>query len=106
MPTKKKSNIRKRTVRKKAIRRTPKRLSHTLYAYVEPVNGKYARVFGKRKFKSFSNYLDWLIALDRKYHFSTKTWGKKKISKRIVKGSNVVALPKRKTSTEVSSKAA
>lgn len=57
-------------------RRTPKRLSHTLYSYVEPINGKYARTFGKESFGSFSNYLDILIAADRKNGY-TKQFIKK-----------------------------
>lgn len=54
----------------KTTRRTPKRLSHTLYSYVAPVNGEYARTFGKKKFGSFSNYVDVLITLDRQNKFS------------------------------------
>lgn len=64
----------KKVTGKEVNRRTPKRLSHTLYSYVEPTNGLYARKFGKQKFGSFSNYVDVLIAADRAEHFSTKWW--------------------------------
>lgn len=50
-------------------RRLPKRLSHILYAYAEPVNGKHAREYGKKHFGSFSAYVDALIAADRKEKF-------------------------------------
>lgn len=56
----------------KVSRRTPKRLSHTLYSYVEPINGKWARNYGKEHFGSFSAYLDILIAIDRKSGYTAK----------------------------------
>lgn len=66
-----------KTSKKTGARRQPKRLSHTLYSYVEPVNGRYARTFGKRNFGSFSSYIDRLIAADRQTHFAEKYWAKK-----------------------------
>lgn len=74
-------------------RRTPKRLSHTLYSYVEPANGKYARSYGKKWFGSFSSYVDKLISMDRKMRFSAKfikgskaTKGTKVAKLHVVKG--------------------
>lgn len=66
---------------KKTVRRTPKRLSHTLYSYVEPNNGEYAREFGKKYFGSFSAYIDVLITEDRQNHFSAK-WMKAPVTKK------------------------
>lgn len=60
---------------KKADRKIPKVLNFTLYTYVEPVNGKYAKVQGKKKFGSFSAYVNQLIAKDRgakTFHKSVK----------------------------------
>lgn len=72
---------RKTSRKTKAVRRrTPKRLSHTLYSYVEPINGRYARSYGKRNFGSFSNYVDVLIAADRKLDFASK-WAKTLLEK-------------------------
>lgn len=50
----------------KKPRRAPRRLSHTLYVYSEPVNGEFARDYGRKNFGSFSAYVDALIAADRK----------------------------------------
>lgn len=57
---------------KKRVRKNPRILTETLYSYVQPVNGDYARSFGKKKFGSFSAYVDVLIAADRRDHFSQK----------------------------------
>jgi hypothetical protein len=62
----------------KVARKTPKTLSHTLYSYVTPTNGQYARNYGKRTFGSFSKYVDILIEIDRKAHFTQKLWQKTK----------------------------
>lgn len=51
---------------KTKVRRTPKRFSTTLYAYVTPENQAFAQGWGRKNFKSTSNYLDTLITLDRK----------------------------------------
>jgi hypothetical protein len=66
-----------KTKKPKKARRVGKRLSHTLYCYSQPLNGEYARTFGKANFGSFSNYVDALIGLDRKEGFSAKLIKKK-----------------------------
>lgn len=83
MTTKKKSRKPKAS---KKERRKPKRLSFTLYSYVEPMNGKYAKTVGKEKCGSFSAYVDKLIAADRKrYGTKNKTGTAPKAIRRAVK---------------------
>lgn len=83
--------------KKVAKRRTPKRLSHTLYSYVEPTNGKWAREYGKKYFGSFSSYVDKLISLDRKFHFSKKEFAKKATKKTTAKRPKLVSVKTEET---------
>jgi hypothetical protein len=43
-------------------------LTFTLYAYVKPQNGMYAKTVGRMQHGSFSAYVDHLIAKDRMSH--------------------------------------
>ncbi len=51
----------------KTVRRVPKTLSHTLYCYVEEKNGKFVRnAYKQKNFDSYSEYVNALVAADRK----------------------------------------
>jgi hypothetical protein len=54
--------------------------THTLYSYVKPTNGKFARKFGKEKYGSYSAYIDALIEKDRG-QWSSKVGSKRSMSK-------------------------
>lgn len=99
------------TTKTAAKRRLPKRLSQIFYCYVEPINGRHAREYGKKHFGSFSAYVDALVSADRKEKFvsvpisvsklkketigkkaskkSSKPTGTKKVKKRTFKKSKV-----------------
>lgn len=72
--------------------RAGKVLNTPLYAYCEPGNAKYARVDGKKKFGSFSGYVNALIAKDRGVKPKVGFWKPKEETKKAAP----IATPKKK----------